>query len=55
MEEKKRNELEELGEFGLIDRISQGFVNRQASTRVGIGDDAANCVCYTSDSLLVPQ
>jgi thiamine-monophosphate kinase len=41
MAENKRNELEELGEFGLIDRISQGFTNRQASTKVGIGDDAA--------------
>lgn len=41
MEENKRNELEELGEFGLIDRISKGFTNRQASTKVGIGDDAA--------------
>lgn len=41
MEENKRSELEELGEFGLIDRISRGFTNRQASTKVGIGDDAA--------------
>lgn len=41
MEENKRNELDELGEFGLIDRISQGFVNRQSSTKLGIGDDAA--------------
>jgi len=36
-----RNELDELGEFGLIDRISSNFENRQASTIIGIGDDAA--------------
>jgi thiamine-monophosphate kinase len=41
MEENKRNELEELGEFGLIDRISQEFTNRRTSTKMGIGDDAA--------------
>ena len=36
-----RNELDELGEFGLIKRISSNFENRQASTIEGIGDDAA--------------
>jgi thiamine-monophosphate kinase len=36
-----RTELDELGEFGLIDRISSNFENRQASTILGIGDDAA--------------
>jgi thiamine-monophosphate kinase len=42
MEENiNRNELDELGEFGLIDRISANFENRQASTILGIGDDAA--------------
>ena len=42
MEKKvKRNELDELGEFGLIDRISKNFSNNQASTILGIGDDAA--------------
>lgn len=37
----KRTELDELGEFGLIDRITSNFENRQASTVLGIGDDAA--------------
>jgi len=42
MDEKiKRNELDELGEFGLIDRISKNFKNNQESTLLGIGDDAA--------------
>lgn len=36
-----RNELDELGEFGLIERISSKFENKQASTVLGIGDDAA--------------
>ncbi len=38
---EKRTEIGELGEFGLIDRISEPFVNKQSSTKVGIGDDAA--------------
>jgi thiamine-monophosphate kinase len=38
---ESRNELDELGEFGLIERISENFQNRQLSTVVGIGDDAA--------------
>jgi len=37
----ERTELDELGEFGLIDRISENFENRQPSTVLGIGDDAA--------------
>jgi len=36
-----RNELDELGEFGLIDRISNNFTDSQPSTVLGIGDDAA--------------
>ncbi len=39
--ENGRTELDELGEFGLIDRISSNFENRQSSTILGIGDDAA--------------
>lgn len=37
----KRTELENLGEFGLIDRLSQGIKHHHASTIKGIGDDAA--------------
>lgn len=33
--------LEELGEFGLIDTLTEGFENNQKSTQLGIGDDAA--------------
>jgi thiamine-monophosphate kinase len=39
--EDKRTELDELGEFGLIDRITKNFTNTQKSTLFGIGDDAA--------------
>lgn len=37
----KRTELNDIGEFGLIDRINQNNVIRNASTIKGIGDDAA--------------
>ncbi|MTI41632.1 thiamine-phosphate kinase [Fulvivirga lutimaris] len=38
---EKRTELSELGEFGLIDRISQKFKIEGKSSVKGIGDDAA--------------
>ncbi|MCM1300415.1 MAG: thiamine-phosphate kinase [Alistipes senegalensis] len=41
MEGKKRTEIAELGQFGLIDRLAGKFTARDASTLVGIGDDAA--------------
>ena len=54
MEEKnKRNELDELGEFGLIDRITKGFENKQDSTILGIGDDAAICNIPAHQELVV--
>jgi thiamine-monophosphate kinase len=37
----ERTELTNLGEFGLIQRISKKFTNQNASTKLGIGDDAA--------------
>ncbi len=37
----KRTEIGEIGEFGLIDRLSEGLKPRQESTIRGIGDDAA--------------
>ena len=44
MEENKettRTELDELGEFGLIDQMTQDFPLRNVSSLKGIGDDAA--------------
>lgn len=36
-----RTEISSLGEFGLIDRLTQDFENNRVSTLLGIGDDAA--------------
>ena len=36
-----RTELDALGEFGLIDRMTQDFPLRNASSLKGVGDDAA--------------
>ena len=43
MEDNKdiRTELDELGEFGLIDQLTQDFPLRNASSLKGVGDDAA--------------
>lgn len=41
LENNGRTELEKLGEFGLIDHIAQSVTLRNASSIVGIGDDAA--------------
>jgi len=41
MNTKKVRTIEELGEFGLIDHLTSGFVNTQESTLTGVGDDAA--------------
>ncbi len=51
MDDTKRTELEELGEFGLIERISNNFSNKQPSTILGIGDDAA--IIDTGDAYMV--
>ena len=39
--DKKRTEIKELGEFGLIDRITGNFDKKHSSTYLGVGDDAA--------------
>src|SRR5258708_970364 len=38
---EKRSEITQIGEFGLIDKISGGFGLRNKSSIKGIGDDAA--------------
>ncbi len=40
-QEVKRTDVNSLGEFGLIEQITQGFKNHHLSTVTGIGDDAA--------------
>ena len=37
----QRTQLSDLGEFGLIERLTEGFEIKNASTIVGVGDDAA--------------
>lgn len=39
--QNNETEISELGEFGLIDRLTRSFTNRRGSTRYGHGDDAA--------------
>lgn len=56
--ETSRTELNELGEFGLISRITTGFVLQNPESLKGIGDDAAvidngtNCTLISTDMLL---
>lgn len=38
---EKRTEINELGEFGLIEQITKNFENKNETTRIGVGDDAA--------------
>ena len=41
MNEKKRTEISELGQFGLIDRLTADITPAAATTLKGAGDDAA--------------
>lgn len=41
MQNKKRTEISTLGEFGLIDHLTEGIKPENDSTKYGIGDDAA--------------
>ncbi|WP_276372494.1 thiamine-phosphate kinase [Chryseolinea sp. H1M3-3] len=53
-----RSEINQLGEFGLIDRIHEKFSLRNPSSLTGIGDDAAvidagnECVLISTDMLV---
>lgn len=54
----KFTDVNTLGEFGLIDRITEGFEIRHSSTVKGVGDDAAvmkygnQCVLISTDLLI---
>lgn len=39
--EKNLNSVENLGEFGLIEKLTKNITNQHKSTKLGIGDDAA--------------
>ena len=47
----KKTDVNELGEFGLIDHLTKDFVNKRKSTVKGVGDDAA--VLNSGDNLTV--
>lgn len=56
---KRRTEISELGEFGLIDELTKNFKPSQKSTLYAIGDDAAvieaskdTAIVVSSDSML---
>ncbi|NVK64513.1 MAG: thiamine-phosphate kinase [Flavobacteriales bacterium] len=51
--DEKRTELDRLGEFGLIDHLTSKFTTKQASTTLGIGDDAAVIRISDTESMLV--
>jgi thiamine-monophosphate kinase len=58
IEMSNRTEISSLGEFGLIDHLTKNFELRNASTIVGVGDDAAvidhfgRQTVFTTDLLL---
>ena len=59
MDTQKRTELEELGEFELINRITSAFKTSNKSSLFGIGDDAAvldsseeSAILVSTDSLI---
>lgn len=55
--EKKATPISEIGEFGLIERLTKNIVIRNSSTLKGVGDDAAvmnyrdKCVVFSTDLL----
>lgn len=49
---EKQTEISTLGEFGLIDRITEGVTHVNASTLTGVGDDCA-VVSYPDTDVLV--
>jgi len=47
-DQNKLRNLEDLGEFALIDHLTEGFENRNPTTVYGVGDDAA-VIAITED------
>ncbi len=52
MEKQTRREIAELGEFGLIERLTSGLESVNSSTIKGVGDDAAVIAISDSEVLL---
>lgn len=49
----KRTELNELGEFGLIDKLTGNFTTHVSTTLKGVGDDAAVISVSNEEAILV--
>lgn len=49
----KRTELSELGEFGLIEKLTQGFTTHVSNTIKGVGDDAAVISISNEEAMLI--
>ena len=52
MQERKRTDIATLGEFGLIDRLTEGIELKNNSSIYGVGDDAA-VLSYPDKQVLV--
>ncbi len=52
MESRKRTEIAEVGQFGLIDRLTKGCRREHGTTIFGAGDDAAVMECSAEEVLL---
>ena len=53
MSERKRTEIAELGEFGLIDSLTENFSAKCKNTLRGVGDDAAVIKAGRDDAMVV--
>ncbi|MBQ2415937.1 MAG: thiamine-phosphate kinase [Alistipes sp.] len=53
MNDKKRTEIAELGEFGLIDELTKGFEPQNKRTLRGVGDDAAVIAAGRDDAIVI--
>lgn len=53
MTQKKRTEIAELGEFGLIDHLTKDFTPSNKTTLRGVGDDAAVVAAGRDDGLVI--
>ena len=53
MSQRKRTEIAELGEFGLIDHLTKDFTHSNKTTLRGVGDDAAVVAAGRDDGLVI--
>ena len=53
MSQRKRTEIAELGEFGLIDHLTKEFTVKNKTSLKGVGDDAAVVAAGRDDGLVI--